>query len=731
VARRIIWDFHNEIPAAILHRCDPPLTTERLFRIASLTGKSILLLIDSSQIADRQVDELVNHLRSRQIPVVLLQTLRRFKSQAERDLVRYLPAELSQPEAHRFFEMFSRIEPRKRSDLERVLRAPDAKVRTAFYFGLETFGKDFLGIESYVASRLAGLSLVQKRVIGFIALAYHYAQRQLRSQAFADLLGIPRNRAVKLLKALPEELFDLLVEQDEEEWRVSHELIAVEILEQLLSPSNGDRRLWRQSLSSWAIEFAGFCRGDGIIFSEEMLEIVRRTFIYRDNVDLLGTERSATQAFSQLVEDIPSREGRLEVLRNLVELYPNEAHLWSHLGRYYSMQMQDYPKALECTERAIALQNEDHVLHHMQGMVLRYQIQRKISEQADIADLVVLAQKASGSFAAARELNSDEEHSFISEVQMLIRILDYAGRQSTGGTVGYLSLPNADPFLREAIERSEDLLEQVRRNREGEGPSAYEQDARGKLNALYGRYDRALEIWNNLLSRRDTYRPPLRRQIVWTYLARKDRAWDRLDSREVDKIVTLLEDNIQEDPANEKDLRLWVQAVRRSTHPPSLESVIERLGYWRANSGALDAIYYLYVCNALLAIEGSALAREDAIRYIEECRQIARSRRNRTKSFEWLGGGSGINRLIHHSQLGDWDTRDFWANTSLLLRVTGRIAKIEGPQAGKIEIEGGLLAFFVPSRSGHSESRSENQLVEFYLGFSYDGLRAWEVKGVG
>ena len=64
-------------------RYSPPLspgtTAERLYTLASLTGQPILLFIDGSQIAERQVDDLFTQLRSRNIPVVLFQVLRRFR----------------------------------------------------------------------------------------------------------------------------------------------------------------------------------------------------------------------------------------------------------------------------------------------------------------------------------------------------------------------------------------------------------------------------------------------------------------------------------------------------------------------------------------------------------------------------------------------------------------------------------------------------------------------------
>jgi hypothetical protein len=332
---------------------------------------------------------------------------------------------------------------------------------------------------------------------------------------------------------------------------------------------------------------------------------------------------------------------------------------------------------------------------------------------------VELAKSASASFAEARQLSPDDDHGYISEVQMIIRLLDYAARHAGGSVAAYLGSPGADPFLRESFEHSEDLLERVRRNREGEGASQYEETCRAQLDRLYGKHDRALQTWDNLLSRKDTYAPPIRRQVVWTYLARRERSWYNLEGKEVDRIVDLLERNLREEPHVDTNLRLWVQAVRRATTPPSIESVLERVGYWRVNANSLESIFYSYVFYVLKTIEGSAIAIDPATRFIEESRNRARFHRHRTKSLEWLGTGSGVTRLVHHSQLGDWDKdKEFWENTALLARLTGRIARIDAPQSGEIEIKGGMKAFFVPAKGDYSRGRSENQAVTFCLGFS-------------
>ena len=733
LAYRMLWDFRRSYPCAILlHTTSSSETAERLEFLASQTGQCILLLVDGARVAERKVDELFTHVSSRQLPVKFLQTLRRHEAQEERKRTVYLASELDSAELNRFVVAFSRQVPSKQSELEELSLSPDRRKHTAFYFGLQAFGQDFLGLEPYVRERLSSLSEVQREIVGFTALAHHYAQRTIPQQAFAARLGMPKSRSARLEEGiLPPATLELLVEVDENggSWRPSHELIALEILVQLLAPGGGDSRLWRQRLSGWAIRFAEFCRGDDPVPGAELLEVARRTFVYRDNHDDLGTERSASAQFSKLISEIPAPEGQLECLRKLVDLYPEEVHFLAHLGRFYYLVQKDYSLAIETIDHAIGRQREDHLLHHMRGMAVRSQLHQALQDKMPIAEAVALARTASDSFDEARRLAPDDLHGYISETQMLIRLLDFCEASFPGGMLGYLATKDADPYIRDALDRAEDLLDQVRRFREGEEPDYYEESCRAKLDHLLGRTEKALQVWDSLLSRQGVYLPSVRRSIVWIYLTRCQHSWEDLKPKDADRIMYLLGQNINEEADNEKDLRLWVRAVRRVSNPPSIESVIERIVYWRANTSSLDASYYLYVLKAIQAIEGSTLASDESLRFLEECRTKAQFRRNRTISFEWLGCHSGLASLVHQSSLGQWLKEiDFWEKVEPLARIGGRIAEIKTPQAGWIDLECGLKAFFVPAKAGYSRGHSENRLVTFHLGFSYDGLRAWAVK---
>ena len=731
VAKRTIWDFHQQFPCGVLRRTEPRETIERLQRITALTGLPALILADGSDITEDALNELFEYVKALHLPVTILQVLRRFGTRANAERTTSLRSQLSGAECYKFSHALSMEMPQRASSLEQVATSQPDRFLTPFYYCLQAFGKDFQRLDTYVSSRLDELTEVQKKVLVFLAIAHHYGQKAIPAQAFCPVLGIPQNRQLNIAEALSERGFDLVVEARNGEWRTSHDLIATEVLRHLLSPGRRDQNLWKQNLSDWAKQFAYFCRGTAPVVGDTMLEIARRTFLYRDNVELLGTERANSRQFAQLIMDIPAREGRLELLRILAGEFYDQPHFWAHLGRFYAIEMHDFQQAVECADRAIALQPDDPVLHHMKGMAWRSQAIDKIEQSTILLEVVNIAKQACEEFEIAREKNPDDEHGYISEVQLISRVLDYAGANHSGGLTGYLSDPVADPFIQESLERSEDLLEQIRRNREGEGPSSYEQECRGKLDSLYGRYDEALQVWDALLTRRDVYSPPIRRQIIWTYLARKGRSWDELSGRELTRAMDLLEHNLNEEPHNDRNMRMWIQAVRRASSPPSIESVIEKVAYWQANTGSIDANFYMYVLYGILALEGSVIARDSVNQFLDECRGRARLRRNRTKSFEWVGPGKGLSRLVHHSRLGDWNrSTDFWENVQPLARVRGRIARIRGSEAGLIQVTDSMSAFFVPAKGGYAQGRSENEAVEFYLGFSYEGLRAWEVKSI-
>jgi hypothetical protein len=109
----------------------------------------------------------------------------------------------------------------------------------------------------------------------------------------------------------------------------------------------------------------------------------------------------------------------------------------------------------------------------------------------------------------------------------------------------------------------------------------------------------------------------------------------------------------------------------------------------------------------------------------------------RTMPIEWYGRGSDLRRLISLDLMGkkSADTQ-CWENTNLLEPLTGFTddTLIRGGK-GHIEMRCGLRAFFVPSHANRGrdggyldDSIQGIKRVKFFLAFSYDGLRAYDVR---
>jgi hypothetical protein len=563
----------------------------------------------------------------------------------------------------------------------------------------------------------------------FLALAHHYAQQGLPAQAFANQLHFPTAETLLLERILPVEFQELLVRTETGDWRLAHDLFAEECLWQLLAPSPDDReRLWKQHLSDWAIKFIHFTRGNTQTPSNRMLELLRDTFIVRDIAALLADEREARSRFAPILDDIPLPIGQENVLKTLTEVYPEEAHFHAHLGRFYGL-LDRYDEARHALETAAQLHSEDATLHHMRGMAIRYQVNGLIAQRRPLPEVLQVAREACQSFNTSRELKPDNEHGYISEVQMLIKVLDYATKVNACSVGVLTSNPTTDSFLREALDRAEDLLSRVRIIRQGDRPSGYELGCRNALRGLYGDHKRAISGWYNLLQRPGVIKAPVRRQIVWAILDFYHGDWQALRSapKDMDRVIKALTENINESLKDDRSFRLWLRAQRAAKNPFPLDQIIERVSYWRANTDSIEAAFYLYVLQVVKCLEGFPLAKKDAADALDYCRHMARGNRTRTFTIEWLGPRQGIHRLVHDTELGDW-VDDFRANRHLLVRLTGRLAEYENPQAGWITLEQtGLSAFCVPVHAG-LRREDVNRMVDCYLGFRYEGLKAWDVK---
>jgi hypothetical protein len=472
--------------------------------------------------------------------------------------------------------------------------------------------------------------------------------------------------------------------------------------------------------------------------TEEVYEIFFHLFIEREEwtYDESGPQRGQ---FSALVEGIPSEAGQARVLELLTTECPGEPHYWNHRGRHlvYS-DIPNYRKAEEFLLKAVELSEGKDALHfHALGLVRRFWIQQQIRDLRIRAEqevriltgdqilesISVLADAAFNAFEESRKLRPDVNHGYITHVQTVLYISealhrtggeDFASVSKDSGAVGL--------WLRNHLATAEELMIRLTHLRGQEPETGYEIKCFERLAKLYGRFE-LIDTWESQLGK--TSEPQqLRRALASLYLARRDRRWSSLPPGELRRIVELTEANLRGDPANERDLRLWFQAMRRLPEFNYYEA-IDRLEAWASRTDSVDAHFYLYILHFLRWRSDEEDAEKIVNAHLEACTKYRMGARG--YSFEWLAKDPDWCPLLHASELGDWDPqKNFFSDTRRLAFATGTIESIR-PQAGRIRLGRVLRAFFVPPadirEAGHLNAR-----VHFHLGFSYEGFRAWSVQ---
>ena len=728
LGRRLAWNLHTSYPAIIAHTVNPGSNLDRIRYLFDISNQPVLVIIDSPSATSNDLDRLFDLVRGSNVWTTLVRVIRHYGDPHGHRPVPFLDAMLSAHEGTALEEKLATFAPDRRSALHRLSDIENRRLRTPFNYGLTAFGRDFQGLESYVRNRLVRCSEEGRLICLVAALVYHYGQMSISLQLFAQRLGIPQTKVVALSDVVDDFVEDLFVTATGK-IRPIHELIAEEILRQLLGQDPADEN-WRTGLADAAITLAEICAEQATVSGAQTYEMLHTVLLERHTED-------SDSDFSRLLNDIPSPEGQERVLTRLTELFPYEPHFWAHLGRFRSIVTKNHQMAHECHQTALGLTQDDPTLHHMAGMSLRAQLydllQTSDWKSGRDASVRGLVEEAAERFATARQLDRRNEHGYIAHVQMLDRVINTAAIREglQYQTNEFLVHPRNGWYLR-LLDQAEQLLVELTVARGGDSPSGYESNARITLNRIYGNYTKAIEGWTSLLNRSDVYRPPVRRNIINAHLARRQGNWLSLSQRELATVFDLAEKNLAEEPSSDANLRIWFRAARIAG-TVSVDRAAETLGIRRLRWATIDTLYYLYILKFLQADEGSLSMTNDAREVMADCRATSvRTAFPRVRTFEWLGKQSGLKALVHISELGEWDnSKKFWSNEYLLRRVPGVVSRIQGPASGEIELPNGLTAFFVPStvmvEGGFVRGLHEGRQVEFYLGFSYEGLRAWSV----
>lgn len=730
VVRRIAWDLHEEYPVLFVENSIPyNLIVERVRKLAEITACQCLIIFDGASTS--LIDDVFNSLKAQSVPALLLVMARRtINSGSSSQTV----GRLSVREQSNFARVFAPQAPSSGAR-GRIFKigSPGGDSPLPFFYALNAFQNQYQGLESFVRGFIKGMPAALRDIVLDIAIAHRYGGGAIPSHVIARFLGLGSNALYSVKRELSGFNENLLIEEPVGQWRFSHVLIAKEFIRQALTPLgvplNSQSDPWRGGLGLAAqnlIHRISEAYPEGS--PEPMRRLLEKIFIEREVPDDSAFGR---RLFSELLEDINSYSGRVEVLTTLGEVFPDNEHFLAHLARLRSYQGEDYKGARSLIDDALGLVPGDPVLLNIKGVIIRNEVNRLLSDHprnkwlndVDFREhLSSLVLEAIECFKRAESRDLESESNPLLILELVTKLLKRLKPQEI--SYSEFLLKRSSVVLAEAFDEAEDAVDRLERIRGDERLSTRVQEALANLHELRDDRTLLLQGWRNILDNADSNSSPVRLRLSRLY-------WEGFaissDKRSVSEAIALLNDNLRDDPYDIRTIKLWLQ-VSRFTEIP-LSRVALNVERWKAVDVSPEALFYDWVISVLLLLEGNFAELSNCDQKLEGLRNRTGNLRQRRTIFEWITTGTGISQLLstRDKRLSGWDRTDSKSAPDILKRFEARVKRISGPTSGLLILDSGIEVFFTPAPSGLLAGRDENARVTAIVGLSYDGLRAWNV----
>ncbi|WP_367914783.1 hypothetical protein [Leadbetterella sp. DM7] len=754
IAKRLAYEIYQDFPVLFLNETissyNETQLSEKLLQIYKHTEIPSLVIIDNSNVTRQQIEILEKVAANKLAKTIFLLTESTFVTPLSNTNRFYVPAALDNNEANRFVEKFSREYSGKAADFQNILKE-DSNLWNPFYFGLIANEEEYVTIDQYVAKRLEGLKENEKDLLKLLAFCQFYANGKLREVphfVISNFLDINEDYIRLKKHTQNQKIYDLIVETDDLSWRTSHHLIANSILRQLLGTNDSGKVLDPFSLKDFAIKLIGSLRNISENRNEQVLELLHNIFILRDIESINNDSEEAEidfsnklydkKLFSKFINDLDNNN-RLEVFEVLTIEFPDEnPHFWGHFSRLHSINL-DLPKALETIEKAVEIDEEEYIFYHIKGMCYRMELYRLLDRcknnkgEYSTYSLQIASyfENASEAFQTTRELAPKKEHGYISFIQMAIQMIEceYSISNLKTPEKDYTKFITANNKCRNILTQANEVISDYRDyNQEFENPKIKEKE--NQLLRFFGSQDDIINAWKSLLDKQGSDKNLARRQIAYAYMAKNEFDWEKAKGKDLKKILELYEENLR-NKVETRDLRLWFEAARRLG--VNTTELIPKAQEWEFKKESLETSYIL-MC--LFGVEATNDIKSNLSNY-EKYQRIIRERSSniifsKVFCFEWIGENSGNSILLNHRQIGEWSReKSFFSEQPInLRRLKGTVVRYISRTQGYLEIENcGIQVMYQPASCNHySDDEQKGTKVSFYVGFNYDGARAFEVK---
>lgn len=750
MARRIAWSLHEEYPVLVLNNYQEQSIAPLVLDLYKHVKCPIFILVDANIISEETMPRISSEIRALTIPYAILYIQRSRNGQANDKNSRLL-GQMDESEfqvlQQRYYSVlkknnYSKIDSRlSRLSFTNIKQHSEECI--PFFFGLTCFEDEFSGVNAYVYPFIKEAKTAnQTKILLYIALFHYYAAKSVPAIFFRNMLSLSHGQLPDLRTYFDQGsnisyLYYSKPENNIEFWRPRHYILSKAVIHAILGASMANPSDWRHKLGDWLVRLIeDSSKNLYDLYTDDLLQSLFVKHKADDGVD---------SSFSKIIVEIPEVASQRIIFETLTTHYKNNAHYLGHFARFYYYIDKDYDKAIDTAKSALSLcEDNDPLLNHIYGMALRSKLynlieeersRKKISADYKIANEVCLEIQELVAEATEQFRIAKAVHGHVAYTQMLIRVVEFGVIMFGGTFEDFIKLPSSQ-WYQCCIDDAQDQLTEVRLMPENSDRLEAERTKRkvdqcdADINKIYGNLSTVLQNWNNILNSLNaqpwhdrSYACHLRRNIARIYLSRADEQHSQ-EKDDILNVIKLMEENIEIEPENPRNIRHWLAAVRQ-VPGTKIDSAIEKLSRWaNGKANSLEAQYYLGILHVLKGLEGSHTSALVARELIWDTSRQARQRPDRVVCYEWCGKGTGLEQLIRGITKKEWD-QDLEGENELcpmLVDVKGVFSKYESEQSGELTMLG-IPVFFIPQNASLHKA-DVNCDVVFHLGFSYDGLRA-------
>ena len=723
-ARQLLWYLHTEVPCGVVVP-HPTFSVSQLLESVNLlyekTQLPVVLLVDGR--SDYEVEQLYKQCKA---AIVVLHVQRcnfEFPNSTEPELAfsieDYLPGHVTNNEANKLVDLFSKFAPQSRSALE-LLASDQSERKHIFEFGLTAFNLQFKGVHTYVKGYLGlntkGFNVLSnlhpwQKVVAYLSLVQFYGQGGLPKKVFQHVLKGDAYGSSSL--------YDLgysgrqLVVENNKEWKINYYAVAKEILNQILSglfskfSESKLSKAARVNLHELVFDFIHMLKeAMGNNVSESILLQLSNVILRRDyremDVDDVYEKR---RPFSRLLEDVVEDENRIKVLKALTSAFPLYCEFHAHLGRMLNI-MGWYDEAEVSLQKALDLRKKEREVkgvtwsdnvrgrfHHMFGFACRRRANHELSNsqkkgtKPNLPVIFKIIKKAVYHFTEGRKyVTYNRSYGYIGEVRVRLLIAEYVQNNHKEYPDGCVEAFNGvldekdiqlSEFIRDTHPVCDQLLAECHRY-------SYETELKD-VKDFYPCMDKFIKCFQGVMGSQKVWQESksniaIRRSKIASlkmqYFCKGAKRIPNVDDIEnvedVKSLISNHEETLREVLSSTNyqtvsisyDALEWLEAIRHRSikNNYSLINVLQTVEAWEKRNEVGYSTFYLYVLHFLLALYSPGIKTSSHYysKAVDSRRKLKSSKQrfvNTRLTREWLADHDAptIRKLVCRNKLGVWD----------------------------------------------------------------------------